>query len=261
VSGYSGIVSIPDTEYFSAKALNVSTLKAFAKAPALGHVAKEETAAMRMGSLVHCAILEPSELENRYQPTDLERRGTKAWDAEELAAGGRELVKRRDYIEALRMRDAVWSNTHAREILDQCSTEIAAFWTDPETGLRCKAKADIWNRNLHVLCDIKTTCDASPRAFERDFAKMMYGYQDVFYRDGFTACFEEIEAFIFIAVEKTEPHLVKPYYLSPAQISSVRAEIRRLMERYADCAALNHWPGYGDDLHEIILPPWAFNEE
>lgn len=113
---YDGVV---DYRYHNSAGISVSSLKVFAKAPAklkAGPV-KEETAAMQMGSLVHTAILEPQLLEARYKPTDLDRRGTKAWDLAEEGAGGRELIKREDWDAARRMRDAAHAHPTAAELL------------------------------------------------------------------------------------------------------------------------------------------------
>lgn len=246
--------SLPFDQYLARDALSVSKLKAFAKAPALAHVAKEETAAMRMGSLVHCAVLEPGELDRRYVVTDLDRRGTKAWAAEEEAVEGRELVKRADWDDARRMADAVWAHPIARELLEGCDTEVSAFWTDPETGMECKARADAVNTRLGVLLDVKTACDASPREFERAAAKLRYRTQDAHYREGFG--FSE---FVFIAIEK-ESLLVACYEFDHMSRVKAEAERRMLMDQYAQCLANNEWPGYPQGITTISTPNWAFQE-
>jgi hypothetical protein len=299
------IPNLPFEDYLSRPALSISRLKMLAKAPALINFAKEETAAMRMGSLVHCAVLEPGELDFRYAAVDLGRTGTNVWDACQSAAwlgdgfleklvplngspsskawkdakeqglipilngdyeqvkwiareqpeGGRELVKQADYDAALRMRDAVWAHPVARELLEGCETEVSAFWTDPETGLACKARADAVNSRMGVPVDIKTCCDAGPREFARNAAKLGYHLQDDHYREGFG-----FDDFVFVAVEK-ETLLVACYEFDKAARDAARARRRSLMAQYAECAAANYWPGYETGITTITLPAWALSEE
>lgn len=237
-------------EYFSVPALNSSTLKAFAKVPALAHVAREETAAMVLGSLVHCAILEPESLAVRYQPTDLDRRGTKAWADTESKSCGRELVKRADWDTAIAMRDAVWSNPVAAELLSGAQTEQSVFWDDALTGYPCKARADAVNNRLNVLIDVKTTVDASPREFARQFTKMGYGLQDAHYRAGFSA-----SDMVFIAVEKNPPYLVAMYELSAEQLAVYTDRRAELVASYAECVKSGLWPGYDANI-QILELPW-----
>lgn len=248
------IEAIPAEDYFSRPALNASALKAFAKVPALAHVSREETAAMVLGSLVHCAILEPDELDTRYQATTVDRRGTKAWDEAVVAAEGRELVKLTDMDQAHRMRDAVWANPTARELLTDATTEQSAFWTDETTGLPCKARADAVNTRLHALIDVKTTIDASARGFAMQFSKLGYGIQDVHYRNGWQAHGHDIETMVFIAVEKTNPYLVALYELGGDQLNAYADKYASLIWQYKQCHDTGHFPGYDLAIQPLELP-------
>lgn len=248
------IENIPAEDYFSRSALNASTLKAFAKVPALAHVSREETAAMVLGSLVHCAILEPSELDNRYQATSVDRRGTKAWAEAEEAAEGRELVKLTDFDQALRMRDAVHANPTARELLTGAKTEVSAFWDHGTTALPCKARADAVNHRLSALIDVKTTADASPREFARQFAKLGYGLQDAHYRQGFAAAGFNAETMVFLAVEKNPPFLVALYELNADQLAAYEDKHSALVHDFYQCTLANHWPGYDTGIQTLELP-------
>lgn len=248
------MLTIPAEEYFSRPALNASTLKAFAKVPALAHVAREETAAMTLGSLVHCAILEPEELNARYLPTDLDRRGTKAWAEAEANAAGRELVKLADWDTALRMRDSVWANPAAAELLTGALTEQSVFWDDADTGLPCKARADAVNPRLSVLVDVKTAVDASPREFARSFAKFGYGLQDTHYRQGFAAAGMAVDTMVFLAVEKSAPFLVGLYELNADQLAVYTERHQMLVARYAECVKAGEWPGYDQAIQTLELP-------
>ena len=261
-----GLFKMSDEDYFALDAVNASKLKAFRKAPVLAISDREETAAMRMGNLVHCAMLEPEQLEARYKITDLDRRGTKAWAAEEQAAEGRELTKRNDYETAIRMRDSVWGNPYARGCLEGSVPELVSVWEDEETGLLCKAKADLVNLKNGCLVDVKTTSDASPREFTASFAKYSYWLQESFYRSGFAINgFGSIDAmnptpFLFIAVEKSAPYLVSVYELSDTEHERVSLEIRRLLLEYKNCINNGSFPGY-PYYNRIKLPGWALKEQ
>jgi hypothetical protein len=248
------IENIAAEDYFSRPALNASTLKAFAKVPALAHVSREETAAMVLGSLVHCAILEPEELDKRYQATSVERRGTKAWAAAEEAAEGRELVKLPDMDQAYRMRDAVWANPTACELLTGAMTEQSAFWIDEATGLPCKARADAVNTRLNALIDVKTTVDAGPRQYARQFAKLGYGIQDIHYRTGWQAQGLEIETMVFLALEKSAPYLVALYELGADQLAAYQDKYNSLVWQYHQCAEAGIFPGYDLAIQPLELP-------
>ncbi|MGI9212941.1 MAG: PD-(D/E)XK nuclease-like domain-containing protein [Methylococcaceae bacterium] len=257
-----GVMKMEDSDYFAIDAVNASKLKQFRIAPVLSQMATEETAAMSMGSLIHCAILEPNEIEKRYLITDIERRGTKAWDAEEAAATaeGKEMIKRKDMEQALFMRDAVWANATARECLDGAETEIACLWQDETTGLACKAKADAINRKLGYIIDVKTTVSAHPEEFSKQFSRLGYWLQESWYRwgfaeNGFGELVGDPTPFLFIAIEKGTG-LVATYEMTRDDHSKSYKELYRLLEGYSECTKTGIWPGY-PDYSVINLPAWA----
>lgn len=261
-----GIKKITDDEYFALPAVNASALKAFRKAPILAITEREETAAMKLGKLVHCAILEPNELHERYTTTDLYRMGTKEWNSEEKTANeqGKLLIKTADMDDAMRIRDAVWKNKLARECLEGAETEIASVWSDKTTGLICKAKADAINHKLGILIDVKTTADASPEEFPRSFAKYGYWLQESWYRWGFAengfGSMDWIKPtpFLFIAAEKTKPYLVCVHEMSKIHHERVYFEIKRLLGEYKAYMEKGLFPGY-PDYNRIDLPGWVLN--
>lgn len=219
------------------------------------------TAAMTMGSLVHCAVLEPGELLKRYgiAPDRRTRRGKET--AAAMQANGIEPVSESDLQQAQRMASAVRRHPVAAELLQQGQPETSIWWDDPETGLRCKCRPDWINGRICV--DLKTTTDASPRGFAKSVANFRYHVQDAHYM----AC-GLFDRFIFIAVEKEPPYAVACYHLDRCsrdfRVQMAIAEGRRLrdrdLQRIANCRAMAAWPGYGDELQTISLPGWAFHD-
>jgi len=213
----------------------------------------KSTAAMTMGSLVHCAVLEPDELLKRYGIAPDRRTKVGKEAAAEMQANGIEPVSEADMLLAERMARAVRRHPYAAKLLSAGKPETSIWWDDPETGLRCKCRPD-WI-NGRVCVDLKTTTDASLLGFAKSMAHFRYHVQTAHYM----AC-DLFDQFIFIAVEKEAPYAVACYYLDPC--SRDFAEGQRLrardLQRIANCRAMAAWPGYGDELQRISLPGWAF---
>lgn len=214
----------------------------------------EPTAAMRLGSLVHCAVLEPDELAKRY--SRCAPRNTKAGkeQAADLAACGIEAVTDSDWALAVAMSCAVRQHPAAAALLAHGKAEQSFWWDDAATDLRCKCRPDWLNGDTVV--DVKTTTDASPRGFAKSIATFRYHVQASHYLAGLGA-----ERFLFIAVEKTYPHPVAVYELD-ADALDVGNELRQHeMRVIADCRAIGEWPGYSADVETLSLPRWALNPD
>ena len=213
----------------------------------------EPTSAMRLGSLAHCAVLEPDELSKRYS-TCLPR-NTKAGkeQAAELAAAGIEAVTESDMALALNMADAVRQHPYAAALLADGKAEQSFWWDDKATGQRCKCRPD-WYQGTTIV-DLKTCQDASPGAFARACATFAYHTQAAHYLSGLHGA----ERFIFIAVEKTYPYAVGIYELDAAAMAAGAEQCRIGLQTISDCRAINEWPGYTTTCDTIAMPNWALS--
>ena len=250
-----------NAEYHADPAISASHLHAVAASPY--HYWKryldpdrrpvEPTAAMRLGSLVHCAVLEPDELLQRYGVCG--PRNTKAGkeQAAAMAADGIEAVSETDMVTALSMADAVRQHPAAAALLTTGKAEQSFWWDDQQTGLRCKCRPDWMTGN--VLVDLKTTTDASPAGFARSVAAYRYHVQARHYLSGTFA-----EPFVFIAVEKTYPYAVGVYELDDAAMEHGETLRKRNLATIADCKAITEWPGYGTGIQPLSLPGWALRD-
>lgn len=257
--------AIPEEQYHASPGVSVSRLKTFAKAPAKARYGKnKETGSLRFGSLIHTAILEPDQLDLRYMVSDLERFDprTAAYKEESLKARGRELVKRAEYEEALRIQDAVHAHPSAGALLKgDLRVEQSFYWIDPETGLLCRGRADGLHMDMRAIVDLKSTQDASPdrRGFAMSCGEYKYHWQDAFYREGIEAVTGwEPEAFVFIAVEKDRPYLVGTYELEPVAVERGREDVHEQLRAYAKCLKDDYWPGYSGDIEPLAMPTWAY---
>ena len=214
--------------------------------------AMEPTAAMRLGSLAHCAVLEPDELSKRYS-TCLPR-NTKAGkeQAAELAAAGIEAVSEAEMVLAVNMSVAVQSHPYAGALLSHGKAE-QSFWADDlATGLRIKARPD-WHDGSTIV-DLKTCSDASPGGFARACAAFCYHVQAAHYLNVTFA-----DRFLFLAVEKTYPYAVGVYELDAAAMAAGKEQCRIGLQTISNCQAINEWPGYTTTCDTISMPYWALS--
>lgn len=140
--------------------------------------------------------------------------------------------------------------------------EVSAFWTDPETGVQCRARFD-WlpgqqkGRRL-VVPDLKAAATAAPSEFAKSAARFGYYAQQEHYRDGLMALgIDDDPAFVFVVIEKEFPYLVTvAQFVEPADVKLARAAVDRSRRVFAECTATDSWPGYGDRIHSLSLPGW-----
>lgn len=223
---------------------------------------EEPSDALMFGSAFHCALLEPERYAKVYAVEPefgdcrfKENRATRdTWRAQHAGAT---LIDESTAETIAAMVDAVHSHPLAGKMFRDGKSELTVKWTDEETGLPCKCRADYYVERLGMVLDAKSTDDARPDAFKRSIVKYGYHRQDAIYRAGFAAAGAPIQHFLFIAVEKRPPHAVAIYSLDQEAIAKGHVAIRNGIETMARCVASGQWPGYSNSIVTLDLPPWA----
>ena len=255
------MTDISNADYHADPAVSASHLKTVMQSPYHywsryldpDRVAMAPTAAMRLGSLTHCAVLEPDELTKRYQlaPDRRTKEGKAA--VVEMAAAGIEAVSEADLAQALQMADAVRSNSTVALLLSNGQAEQSFWWDDIATGMRCKCRPDWFDGE--TIVDLKTCQDASPAGFARSISTFLYQVQAAHYLCGTLA-----KRFIFVAVEKTAPYATACYELDAQALVHGSVLRHNALQRLQDARAINEWPGYTDGIQTLQLPGWALKD-
>tara|TARA_R100000808_G_C2143531_1_gene151314 strand:- start:177 stop:1055 length:879 start_codon:yes stop_codon:yes gene_type:complete len=271
------------SDYHAAPGASASRLNHLARSPAhLRHAIDNPTTptrAMIVGSATHSAILEPHLFDDEWaclpdgDGRSKEVRQARAELAESFSDD--RILKPAEHAMVVGMRDSVLSHETCASLLENCQTEVSAFWHNPEFDVPCKSRIDALpdtnSQFGRAIVDIKTTQDASDRAFSRNLYERGYFRQAAHYLNGvnYLEGYEDGEPnrqernrFIFICVERSAPYCVAVYELDAEALSVGRTHLRHLLAKWKHCFFYNHWPAYVDgnlstQIHKIGLPSWA----
>jgi hypothetical protein len=261
---------VPNQEYQAWDAASASRLNKLARSAAHLRYAidhPEQTDAQAFGEMLHTCVLQPELFQGRYVVAPKCDRRTKAgkteWGVFEALNADRQIVEPDPWRRCENMAHAVRTHPAARALLDaRMDTEVSAVWKCRRTGVLCKLRADALADlgGIPVVIDLKTTEDASRRAFERSIWTFGYHRQAAMYLDGLAAHGRVCESFCFIAVEKSPPHAVAVYRITDEVVAMGGEEVARLLATYGECVRTGRWCGYGEQVVDIGLPAWTMRQ-
>lgn len=240
---------------------------------------REETKAMADGSLMHCAVFEPSEFSARYAvlPPDAPKKLTAAqlraknpsaetvkaavwWEEFNTVHRGKIYITNEKYTQVHRIADSVRRHPAAGYLVGLPGRVEQVFtFTEPFTGAPCKIRPDFLPDPIPFIIDLKTTENASPADFARSVVSYRYFVQAPFYLDGYEySGAGKMEGFMFIAVEKEPPYAVAVYDTPVSVLNVGREKYIENCQTYVNCLQSGVWPAYSDDILPLEMPGWFF---
>lgn len=280
---------LPASDYHALPAVSASALRIIhAQTPFHLWRARQdgvvETDAMRLGTLIHDAVLEPHKAgrsvavipETFTVPADYQPKNKKdiqpgevvewsfrrplcqKWKADMLAAGCA-VVTKSEWDEIQQAASAV-ANSSAGDVVRRSDPEVTITW-ETDRGTKCKARIDLLPRDSALgIWDLKTCSDASPDGFQRAAWASGYHIQAAWYLDAIRLFDESrAEEFRFIAYEKGSGAVVV-HKATPEFISAGRRDYLAALEKYEAAVASGVWPGYADEV-VLDVPKWEKRKE
>lgn len=250
-------------DYFAAEGVNWSRLKWMRDSPkAYRHavlVGFEDSDTLRSGRLLHTLVLEPGRVDLDYAVWRGKVRNGKAWEQFEADNAARCIVTPSQFAQAEAMAAAVLESPEAMQYLGARDAifERVMQWVDDDTGLSCKARADIIVPGMRVLADLKGAVSADARRFGNAAARYGYHCQAAHYGKGVAATYGWApEQTKLIVVEKAAPHDVSVFDVGADDITAGREEVAHLLRRVRECADADHWPGRHQGEQALQLPTY-----
>ena len=256
------LITEPAEAYHANPAIGRSGLwRLYSKSPYhFRYHTQEETSAMTLGTAIHTAILEPDKFEAQFHRGPNDRRGNKWKDEMSLAESeDKECLTSGDYDNALLIREQAVTCAELQQAL-RGNVHIERSIYNEIDGMPVKIRPDLYNADMRVMVDLKSTSDASPEAFAKSAARMGYNFQEAFYTSVSNMSGLSVEGFVFVAIEKPtadNPAVFQCYELDREAFDAGRAIMFDALNRYHECMATNKWPAYGGGVRTLSLPAWG----
>jgi hypothetical protein len=185
-------------------------------------------------------------------------------EADEIRTAGGIPLLPGEYAQVKAMAAAIRAHPVASALFDPDRgghAEQSLFWADEAAGIWRRARLD-WMPDLDgprpILADLKTTGkQADPRSIARAMTDYRYFMQSPWYADGVKAITGLDLPFVFCFLETNPPYLISVVQLDGEAVRAGRMWNAVACERYRDCTESGIWPGYGNEVHRIVLPAWV----
>jgi hypothetical protein len=215
------------------------------------------TPAMVLGSAFDCMLFNPDLFDKSFVllPENYDARKKEFKDMKiDIENRGLKPVKNADLVNLEIIVDSVRNHPQCKDLFTDCKYQVAVFWIDEKTGIKCKGLIDmVAFPPLGFLLDVKT-CGPSQGASSYNLVKMFQSqYEDKFYDGQITFYQRGLESHFgvgsitergLIVVSKVAPHDVVLYDIDHDDIDYSNAQIDLALSKYRELNGQKYWPGY-----------------
>ena len=256
-----------NADYRKADGISSSELKKIMKSPLHYKHWKDnpedtDTPSLLFGRAAHKYILETYDFYKEFAVAPLCDRRTKEgkslWDRFVEESQGKDIITQEQFEQIEEMRKVMLATPFVSKLING-EHEISFFWTDEDTGLKCKCRPDSLNEKLHILVDYKTCDDAETEHFMRQAIKLGYDLQAYMYQQGVKANTGEDYIFVFIAQEKKPPYAVNILEADENFMASGKRIFNEMLNVYKQCSETGNWHGYlgaDNQINSLGVPKW-----
>lgn len=259
-----------NSDYRKAEGVSSSELKQMVKSPAHYRYWKDnpddsDTPALLFGRACHKYVLETYDFYKEFAVApNVDRRtkeGKEAWSKFVAESEGKDVITEEQFEVIDAMRNAMLATPFVSKLING-EHEVSLFWTDEDTGIKCKCRTDSLNQKLKIVVDYKTCDNAETQHFMRKAIDLGYDLQASYYLDGVKASTGLDCIFVFIAQEKKPPYAVNILQADDVFIRSGRQLYKDMLATYKECTETGNWWGYlgaENQINSLGVPKWLEN--
>jgi hypothetical protein len=240
------ISTMTENEYRSLPALNASRFKAYIRSPFhfFNQKEVETTEAMRIGTAIHTAVLEPQRYNDTiaYYP-DVDGRtseGKAIKKAFEAGAFGKTVLKADSEQTVKRACNAIHQHSLWHKI-EASNARREQVLIGKLAGQDCKARLDLIDIEAGIIRDIKSCDDASSERFKYTVKDRLYWVQAGFYCLLAEEVYGKPFNFEFIAVENSEPSACVFHSVDSTDLLEWKTIVMAKLMAYSESKAMDLW--------------------
>jgi exodeoxyribonuclease VIII len=221
----------------------------------------EDTDATRLGTAVHCAILEPHRFPAIYahkpEGMTFASKEGKAWRDDPCRASAKVLTHD-EWCAVEQIVAAFDGKGIARDALGAAEgVEASVFWNDPMTGEKCKGRPDWFDSDC--VYDLKVSRHAVEasiafRAYAEGWMHQLAHYRTGLYEAGVPV---RLGRLVVIGPQPPQAHRVFCIEVKEAALDVMAMENALTVKRLQECRLANDWPGTLDDWVKVEPPASA----
>jgi exodeoxyribonuclease VIII len=184
------------------------------------------------------------------------KRAGNAWKAYATENAGKMLMKSQDYRAVMRCVEEIQKHPIAGALL-AAPGHAEKMYSATIDGMLFRCKPDkicTWNGKT-IVVDLKTTTDTTPNKFVKSIERFGYHRQEYFYRRVLEANQIDVDAFVFIAVNDSEPHCVDCYELDKEWLDYAVQEAEPALQDLRRRTVENDWKSATENSVIRVSPP------
>lgn len=202
------------------------------------HLFRQHSPHFDYGSLIHCSILEPHLLDEDFLECHTLESDTVAASKLRELNPTKTIVGKGLKEEAKKIAELF--KLIFGHLEKDCLNEVSFIYPNKETGLVHKCRPDMWNKDVGIVYDVKTTSAKSPREFMLTIEKYNYDLSAAWYMDTINEIiriyklpYPKIEKFIWLVIEKGS-NIPYCFFATPQMIEKGRSKYQEKLDVYAD---------------------------
>lgn len=234
-------------------------------------VEEEEEDHFKVGKMVHMAILEHQRFKDLYvvmpefigltkdgKPSAQSKEAKEkrqAWMSD-LPPGA--MVCTKDQLDMITgIAQAIMRHPQGEQILKGCRPEVAGYYRDPETGIKCRIKPDLLRLDGKAMTDFKTAKSSDETFFGSQAFSLRHDMQLFMYKEGARIINGQAPEMVFsLAVEKKRPYEPAIFFWNQEDLAQAEYDYRAGLRKMRECIDSGKWPYRQVMIERIRTPQW-----
>lgn len=255
------ICQCPDDVYESTDHVRQSNLKEYRHSPAHYKASLNRTFstdAMKLGTAVHIRVLYGKDAFDNdvIEQPKFNRRtkvGKEEFETWEKENKDKLSLDPSDYSKALLLSNNVLAHPKFSKMFEGGFAEVAVFTV--VNGVPVKCKLDYYHPDKNLVVDLKTTKDTL-NLFSSSVVRYCYDVQCASYTHLVELVTGNKPSFIFLVIEKSVPHGVKPFMLDSEWHEMGLNRYTKWLSQHKSCMERQHWQHYDPGIEVLSKPRW-----